>query len=196
MLSYRWWRRDWRAGGYGRGEIFGDEPAGPFARHLQRAVAPAATAATAESLANLLPIAAAPEAASPTPVLATRVSAAELPAELAYLRDLDTAGLWAMLDEEQAKVMRWLLWGEGPTRAAEKTGVARSQIYRWKGQPLFRAIYELLKRDRLAENKDGVQMLSSRAVRVLAARLDSGDRQSGQLAMQLLKELGMFGKRE
>ncbi|HSV16353.1 MAG TPA: hypothetical protein VLI90_18965 [Tepidisphaeraceae bacterium] len=158
------------------------------------AAASAASAPPSVTLAPVAPAALAP--AARTRVVATRVPPLELPSELAYLRDLDCAQLWALLDEEQTKVTRWLLWGEGPTWAAQKTGVARSKIYRWKAEPLFTAVYELLKRHKLAEIHDNAQMLGSRAIRALAAGLDIETPKSAKLALELLKELGMFKRQE
>ena len=157
---------------------------------------PSSTPAPAPALAAPSP--------PPTPVLAMRIPSSppppaplapmpDLPPELQYLRDLDCQQLWDLLDEDQTKVMPYLLHGDGPTWAAEKSKVARSNIYHWKGQPLFKAIYELLKHHKLAENRDSVNMLGTRAVRVV---IDALNRNNAKIAMQLLKQLGVFERRE
>jgi hypothetical protein len=109
------------------------------------------------------------------------------------LPDLDRQELWGEFDAEQQKAMRWLLYGDNPTYAAKHSGVPRSNIYRWLKHLRFSAVFQLLKHYALADNRECLHLLSGRAVRTLADALDKGD---ARIALQLVKHLGMLGRRE
>jgi hypothetical protein len=116
-----------------------------------------------------------------------RVSKEIVPRERAGSRSPEQAKKIAGLTERQLRAVELLVQGGKPGAVAEKVGIARETLWRWRKLPAFNAHLVRLRYELHAARVDRIWALTDKAYDVVEEHLDEGD---PRVAIDLLRLAG------